>query len=70
MWKLKREVVVSVNRKHFKKKCTKCKQEKDWFDFYIQKKRVDGRSVRCKNCITYYAIARKNNIKQGTIKAF
>jgi len=70
MWKQKKEVVVTTNRNHFKKKCTKCLKNKDWFDFYVQKKRVDGRGVKCKECISKYANNRTSNIKSGTIKAF
>jgi hypothetical protein len=43
---------------------------KDYFDFYINKKRVDGRSTKCKKCINMYANGRINKIKEGTIKAF
>jgi hypothetical protein len=70
MWKLKKERVDSLCRNNFKKKCTKCEKLKDYFDFYINKKRVDGRSTKCIKCINKYANSRIKQIKEGTIKAF
>ena len=70
MWKLKKERVDSLCRNNFKKKCTKCLKLKDYFDFYINKKRVDGRSTKCINCMNKYANNRLKKIKEGTIKAF
>lgn len=70
MWKLKKERVDSLCRNNFKKKCTECEKLKDYFEFYINKKRVDGRSTKCILCMNKYARNRLKKIKESTIKAF
>lgn len=70
MWKIKKEKVDSLCRRNFKKKCTKCLKLKDYYEFYINKKRIDGRSTRCKLCLQKYIKQRKKQLKEATIKAF
>jgi hypothetical protein len=46
------------------KECTKCKVNKDYFNFCKDKSRIDGYNVICKNCANDYRLNNKESLKE------
>ncbi len=70
MWKLNKPKIVSTSKKNFTKKCNKCLKVKNYYEFYIDREKPDGRVVNCIQCTIKKNKGYQDKIKQGTIPAF
>ena len=53
-----------------KKKCNKCREEKEKEEFNRHPSFADGRNNKCKMCESMQTKMRRRKLKEGTIRAF